>query len=105
MEDGINLHTALVIQGNDVNVETYLDKDRKKYGFVISRMERSNYREIVSTTPVYDSKRQARKAGKNFVSEVRKMDLSPQQSKLEEIMGPEVTKAVSDITKAVNSNS
>jgi len=99
---GIDLLTALIIQNNDVNVETYYSKQERKYGLVISRMERDNYRMLVSTEPIFGTKRGAKKTGNSLVKEIRELDLTPQKSKLENIMGGEETKLVSEVVKGVN---
>ena len=104
MGERIDLLTALIIQSNEVSVETYYSGTEKKYGFVISRMERSNYREVVSTIPLYSTKREAKRGGNCFVESVKKLDLSPEKSELARIMEREA-EIISGLTKAVNPDS
>jgi len=73
---GLSRLSALIINGNDVNVETYSQRDTRKHGFIISRFENGNYRMIVSTEPIYETKKKAREEGKELVKKVKEMDVS-----------------------------
>jgi len=68
---GISRLTAMIIQTNDVNVETFESPETGKYGFIISRMERGNYRTLVSTKPYTDLRDKARSDGDKLVREIK----------------------------------
>jgi hypothetical protein len=78
----VSLLTALVIQGNETEIHPYLDKTSQKWGYEVSRMERGNYRQLVSCSPIYDSEDVAKKKGEGLVKQVRELDLSPKRQEL-----------------------
>ncbi len=71
---GISRLTAMIMQDSKVNVEVY--GRTGKYGFIVSRMENDNYRELVSSSQSYDTKKEAREEGRNLVKEIKGLDLS-----------------------------
>ena len=71
---GITKLTALIIKNNKVDIDVYGSKD-VGYGYHVSRMERENYRLLLSSNPNFDSDEKAREAGKNLVNEIKSMDL------------------------------
>ncbi len=102
---GLSFMSALMIQGNEISVGVYSNKEKTGYGFMIYLMKEGRvHTEIVGTDPYFPFKteEEARKEGSKLVEEVRKMDLSPQRSKLKTIMGPEVTKVVSQVIEEAN---
>lgn len=102
---GISLMSALMIQGDDTYVGVYSNKEKTGYGFVVYLMKRGEiHTEIVSTIPnvPFMTEEEAQTAGDELVSQVRGMDLSSQRSKLEDIMGPETKKAVSEVVTMAN---
>jgi len=96
---GITLHTALVIQGNEVKVYAFSDKESRKFGFEIGYMERDNYRPLLSTHAVYGSKEEAEKAGNDFVREVKEMDLGEHVRKIQGILPKEERDLVGKIVE------
>ena len=72
---GITKLTALIIQNNKVDIDVYGNKDTG-YGYHVSRMERENYRLLLSSKPGFDSDEKAREAGKSLISEIKSMDLT-----------------------------
>ncbi len=40
----VSLITALIIKENEIDVQPYQEKNSKKWGYEVSRMERENYR-------------------------------------------------------------
>jgi hypothetical protein len=102
---GIDLLTAMMIQGNKTMINTYTNKEKKGYGFIVYLMKRGEiHTMLVSTLPnyPYSRKKEAKKAGDNLVEEVRKLDLTPQKSELENIIGKEEAKLVSEVVKKAN---
>lgn len=70
--------SALMIQGNETKVETYHNKDKTGYGFIVYLMKGEDiHTEIVSTLPnfPYKSKKMAASQGKNLVKKVKEMQL------------------------------
>jgi hypothetical protein len=76
---GISLQSALMIQGNEVMVDTYTDKTKTGYGFIVYLMKgKGIHTKIISTIPTfpYKSREEAETAGTNLVKKVRSMDLN-----------------------------
>ncbi|MBU0760543.1 MAG: hypothetical protein KJ600_02180 [Nanoarchaeota archaeon] len=72
---GISRLTALIIQTNEVGVDTFKERDNN-YGFEIGRMEHDNYRPCLTSQPVYPNEIAAREAGEKLVEDVRALDLT-----------------------------
>lgn len=97
---GLSLMSALMIQGNEIRVDTYSNTEKTDYGFIVYLMKDGEiHTNIVDTTPhfPYESKEEAKEMGDLLVEEVRKIDLSSRTSKIEKIIGPENSKIVSGI--------
>ena len=97
---GISLQSALMIQGNEVSVETYSDKTKTRYGFIVYLMKREDiHTKIVSTLPhfPYENVEMAESAGVDLVGAVKKMDLNPQISGLQKALGSNNCKTSSEI--------
>ncbi|MDO8467596.1 MAG: hypothetical protein Q7S56_01455 [Nanoarchaeota archaeon] len=97
---GIDLHTALVIQGNEVYVDTTSKggNDKPPYGFMIYRFERDNYRPILSSDLIFSEKTRAKEEGEKLVETIKKLDLSKEISKIERILGDD-KQAVEEVVK------
>ncbi len=63
--------TAFIIATNDVNCDAGGPDENGKWAGWISRMERENYRPLISTEPVYDSKEEAVAAMEDIVKSVK----------------------------------
>jgi hypothetical protein len=83
----VSILTALIIQENKTNVNSYQDKNSQKWGYKVSCIERGNYRPLVTCSPVYDSEKIAKKEGNGFVKLIRKLDLSPKRKELGNLLG------------------
>jgi hypothetical protein len=96
----VSLLTALTIQGNDVVVQIYQDKeDSHKYGYVICMPKERNFRPLVTCPPVYETEVVARNKGDECISEIRKIDLSPEREGLAALLGDEVITVVGKIVE------
>jgi predicted CopG family antitoxin len=83
----VSLVTCLIIQGNETSVHPYKDRDSQKWGYEVSRMERENYRPLVTCSAIYDSKEVAKKEGDSFVESIRELDLSPKRKEVGDLLG------------------
>ena len=100
--------SALMIQGNDVMVDTYSNKEETNYGFIVYLMKQGEiHTKIVSTFPnfPYEDRKKAKEIGEALVKEVKEMDLKPQTSGLQKIIGEKESEAVSKIVHAANNPS
>jgi hypothetical protein len=81
---GVSLFTALIIRDNEVAVDTYHNEKKTDYGFFVYIKDRGTNTPIFSTLPnfPYKSKKEAKQEGKNFVKEVKKMDIGSQIQKV-----------------------
>jgi len=70
---GISRLTALIIQTNEINVEIY--SSGNKYGYILSRMENENYRQLVSSKPVFSTMNEANTSAKGLLKSIRETDL------------------------------
>jgi len=94
----VSLLTALIIQGNETKIYPYQDKSSKKWGYEVSRIERGNFRPLVTCPAVYDSEKIAQQEGDGLVDSIRKLDLSPKRKELGDLIGDskEAVQAVID---------
>ena len=102
---GLSLQSALMIQGNEILVDTYSNKEKIGYGFIVYMLKREEiHTKIVSTLPYfpYASKEKAKEIGDALVKEVKEMDLSSKISGLQKILSPPGSKIVSEITHIAN---
>ena len=83
---GITLLSALTIQENDVNVETYQDKTSQKYGFTIYHRRFGRDRVLISASPIYDNPKDAKNEGDKLIKHVRETDLSKQVSDISKVL-------------------
>lgn len=97
----VTILTALIIQGNDTDISPYHDPKSKKWGYEVSRMERGNFRSLITCFPIYDSKEIALEQGEALVAEIRGLDLSSQRKGLGELLGDskEIVQAVTDAAR------
>lgn len=75
---GLSRMSALMIQGNKTKVETYSNKEKTGYGFIVHLMKGEDiHTEIVSTLPhfPYKSRKMAKSEGKNLVKKIKEMEL------------------------------
>ncbi len=96
-----------MIQGNDTMVDTYSNKEETGYGFIVYMMKMGEiHTKIVSTLPTYPyaNKKEAKQAGDELVKQARKVDLTPNISGLQKIIGEEESQIVSEITSAINNS-
>ncbi len=70
----ISGYSALVIQGNDVEIA--VGKFNGKYAFELYRFERENFRPIITTNHWYDSEADARNAAEKVVGIIKSLDLT-----------------------------
>jgi hypothetical protein len=97
---GIDLTSALMIQGNETMVSTYSNKEETGYGFIVYLMKEGEiHTKIVSTLPnfPYESRESARDDGDSVVKQVRDMDLSPQKKDLQGMIGEETCEVVKKV--------
>ena len=105
---GIDLMSALMIQGNETMVDTYSKENEKGYGFIVYLMKGGEiHTKIISTLPnvPYDTVKEAKGIGDALVKTIREMDLNPQKSEIEKIIGTEesaMVKKVIDMSKDPN---
>jgi hypothetical protein len=71
---GITRLTAIIIQTNDVSVETFRGTN-EKYGFLVSRKEGEHYGLLLDTPPYSETQEQAQADGDSIVREIKEMDL------------------------------
>lgn len=83
----VSLRTALIIQGNDVNVYPFRDGSNGKFGYEVSYLEGGNYRPLLTHQAIYDSEDLAKSGGDAFVAEIKALDLSEKVSEIEKIIG------------------
>ena len=98
----VSLLTALIIQGNETDVNPYQNRNSQKWGYIVSRMERGNYRPLVTCSLIYDSEEIAKKEGDGFVKSIRELNLSPKRKELGDLLG-DSKEIVQSIVDAVNS--
>jgi len=97
---GVSLRSALMIQGNDVSVETYSDKTETGYGFIVYLMKRGEiHTRIVSTLPSfpYESAEIAKEMGTDLVKSVRNVNLKPKISGLQKALGSDTCETTPEI--------
>ncbi len=63
-----------VIRTNRVEVETFYDKEKLKYGFSVSRTAKGNYLLLINGDFIYNTKREARREAKGLVRKIRKKE-------------------------------
>lgn len=103
---GISLYSALMIQNNKVEVDTYHNLKKDSYGFIIYMVkEEEIHTEIISTKPhfPYSTAKEAKTEGDNIVKKIKVLDLKPKVSGLQKIIGEDTKKIVSDIVSSANS--
>lgn len=101
---GLSLLSALQIQGNETLVDTYQDRESRKYGYAITHNKDKYFRLIFSCNPVYDFREDASTAGTKLMKLVKELDLSYQRKCLVEIIGGEETaKTIDSIVRASKS--
>jgi len=66
---------GLIIQGNEVSVNTYFNKEQTKYGFVISRMEKGEDSPLIKSGLDYATLEEAMESGQDLVAKIREIDL------------------------------
>ena len=102
---GLSLVSALMIQGNETKVETYSNKEKTGYGFIVYLMKEGEiHTEIASTLPnfPYKSREVALSEGENLVKTVKEADFSPKISGLQKTLGNENSKIVLGIIQEAN---
>lgn len=94
--------SALMIQENEVLVDTYSNKEKVNYGFIVYMIKDGEiHTPIVSTLPhfPYSSEKLALDSGNALVKEVKEIDLRPDKSKLKKIISDEESEVISEIIK------
>jgi hypothetical protein len=86
----VSLLTALTIQANGGEVGVYEEKGRG-YGFEIYSIIRERYRPHLSSEPVFDSKEDAERKGREILEAIQSMDLDKKREELSEILGHETS--------------
>jgi hypothetical protein len=66
-----------VIRTNRVDIETFYDKEKLKYGFVISRIgkDNQNYLSLLNGDFIYNTPREARHEAKGLIRKIRKIKI------------------------------
>jgi len=67
--------SEFVIRTNRVNIETFYDKEKLKYGFVISRTGKDNYLLVINGDFIYDTQREAKHEAKGLIRKIRKIKI------------------------------
>ena len=96
---GISLLSALEIRRYETIVSSYYDKNSNKHGFVIRHDESKYCRPIVSSDPIYSSKKVALREGEALMKELKGLDLSPQRDGLLSILGEETARLVGSVVQ------
>jgi len=99
---GLSLHSALMIQNNETLVDTYSNKEKTGYGFIIYMLKRGEiHTKIVSTIPhlPYKTSEEAKKNGEDIIETVKGIDLTPQISGLQKIIDSNDGKVVSEVIR------
>lgn len=81
--------SALMIQNNEVMVDTYSNKEETRYGFIVYLLKDGDiHTKIVSTLPnfPYNSKKEAKEIGDLLVGKVKKMNLTQEVSEIEKTL-------------------
>ena len=70
----ISLLSRLRIQENKALVDTYQDRKSGKFGYAITYNKKENYKPILTHSPIYDSRRDAFKAGTELRKQLKGLD-------------------------------
>jgi hypothetical protein len=102
---GISRLDAWAIQVNEVYIEAWKKKDEEKYGMAIYLVkDREIDRLSISTNCFpYGSKSEAETAGIDLVNEIRRMDIGHPGEVLEQIVGEDARRAVTEIVSTSRS--
>ncbi|MEK6827401.1 MAG: hypothetical protein AABX99_02870 [Nanoarchaeota archaeon] len=95
----IPLITALVIQSNNIKIDTF-SKDGK-WGYELYRFERGNYRPEITCNPIYENRKIAMEKGKELLEAIRQIDLSEKKKNLTKIIGEEESKMIAAIVPVI----
>ena len=60
---GISLRTALIIHNHDVKIAPYQNTKTAKYGYEIYRLERGNYRPLLTSEATFTTEEEAQREG------------------------------------------
>ncbi len=85
----MTLLTAFIIQNNNVRCQAGgpCKKTGKWVGWIMKNEDR--WGPLLNTEPIYSSRKEAVTAMKNFVKEIKKLNLSTEKDKLIELLGPD----------------
>lgn len=66
-----------IIRTNRVDIETFYDKEKLRYGFVISitRKDNYNYFPIINGNFIYSTQREAKHEAKGLIRKIRKIKI------------------------------
>ena len=99
---GISRLDGWAIQANDVYVEAFKQKNEEKYGITIYLVKNGEIDRVSASTNgfPYGSKKEAETAGIELVNEIRGMDIGNPAKVLEQIVGEDAARAVTEIVEA-----
>lgn len=96
---GISLLTALQIQENSVLVGVD-QHENGKFSCIIMHGEEKRFRILLSSSPVYETAKDAEQAGQTTIDQIKGMDLSAQIKELKAPISEEEQEIISKIINA-----
>ena len=96
---GISFSTALQIQGNAVLAGTR-KHENGKFLCLIMHNEEKRFRILLSSSPIYETAKDAEQAGQTLIDEIKGMDLSAQKEELKALISEEEQEVISKIVNA-----
>ena len=103
---GVSLINTMIIQsqGDNIVCEIYRrSKKTKKWAGAINLYKKSFFhRTLISSNPVFDTKKAAVTYMEEVVKKVREINLEPQTQKIEQLVGAETMEVTKKIVKAAS---